>query len=222
MSSCPAICDILGIRLNDLFGIAPQDRLKPHEKSLIRQYRAISPVNRSVIDRIIHTILEEETLAKDKMLDDRILMLDRISTAAAAGNGFSFSDIPVDDYCFVFRDDRNERADGIIRVEGKSMEPVYHDGQSVYVEYTQSVTAGEDVICSSSEGVHIKRLGEETVYSLNKECPFQPGGEIRILGRVLGIVSSKDYPDQEEKDALEEIRHDEILEFKREARDDMN
>ena len=64
-----------------------------------------------------------------------------------------------------------------MRVKGKSMEPVYRNGESVYVQYTDSAVIGEDVICSSRAGIHIKRLGENGVYSLNKDYPFIPDGE---------------------------------------------
>lgn len=210
----PELCDILGISLNDLFGIHPEERVTPHEKTLLDQYRQLSPGGQRIIFRIIHDMLDEELKEKEIMLDKNVIMLAHISTVAAAGNGFSFSDVPVDDYCFVFKDERNKHADGIIRVKGKSMEPVYRNGESVYVQYTESAEIGEDVICSSSEGIHIKRLGENIAYSLNKDYPFEPNGEVRIIGKVLGIVSSRDCPNQTELASLESIRHDEIREFK--------
>ena len=210
----PILCDILGISLNDLFGIHPEERVTPHEKILLNQYRQISPGGQRIIFRIIHDMLDEELREKENMLDRNVIMLAQISTSAAAGDGFSFSDVPVDDYSFVFKDDRNKHANGIMRVKGKSMEPVYRNGESVYVQYTDSAEIGEDVICSSRAGIHIKRLGENGVYSLNKDYPFIPDGEVRIIGKVLGILSSRDYPNQVELDALEDIRHDEIRGFK--------
>ena len=210
----PPLCDFLGITLNDLFGIRPKEMFTPHEKTLIDKYRKVSPAGRRIISRIIDDILDEELATKENKLNESVVMLPRISTAAAAGNGCSFSDIPVDDYCFVFRDDRNGHADGIIRVKGKSMEPVYRSGESVYVKHTDSAEIGEDVICSSGAGLHIKRLGENGAYSLNNDFPFIPEGEVRIIGKVLGIVSSRDFPNETELDVLEDVRHAEISEFK--------
>ena len=210
----PALCDILDITLNDLFGIHPEERFTPHEKSLIEQYRQISRGGQRIIDHVIRDILEEELRSVETRLDESIIMLDQISTRAAAGAGYDFSDIPVEDYCFVFRDDRNKHADGIIRIKGASMEPVYRDGEAVYVRYADSAEIGDDVICSSSAGLHIKRLGEDGVYSLNTDYPFLPESEVKIIGKVLGIVSSRDYPNRAEMDSLQEIRADEIREFK--------
>ena len=210
----PELCDFLGISLNDLFGIHPEERITPHERILIDQYRRISAGGQRIVDRMIHDMLDEELWQKEKMLDESITMLDQISTLAAAGNGYAFSDIPVEDYCFVFKDDRNKNANGIIRVKGKSMEPVYHEGDSVYVRYADSAEVGEDIICSSNEGIHIKRLGENGPYSLNKVFPFKPENEVKIVGKVLGIVSANDLPKKEDLSLLEQIRHGEIREFK--------
>jgi len=210
----PGLCDILEITLNDLFGIHPEDRFTLHERSLIDQYRRISKGGQRIVDHVISDILDEQLRSEESRLDENVMMLDHISTRAAAGSGYSFSDIPVDDYCFVFFDDRNEHADGIIQVRGDSMEPGYRNGEYVYVKYTESAEIGEDVICSSSAGLHIKRMGESGLYSLNKDYPFLPESEVKIIGKVLGIVSSRDYPTRSELDSLQEIRKDEIREFK--------
>lgn len=216
----PVLCRILGVPLNDLFGITPgpADNFSAHEQDLIRQYRMISPVSRRIIDRMIGSILEEETLEKNRIINDSAFGVAVIAAKAAAGNGFEYSDIPVEDYRFVFANGRNEKADAIIQVKGSSMLPVYHEDDWVYVQYTDSADIGEDVICSSRAGMHIKRLGEEGPYSVNKDAPFALTGEddhVRIVGRVLGIVDpAADIPDPSDNDLLAELRRDEIREFR--------
>ena len=218
----PALCRILGISLNDLFGITPgpADLFTPHEHALIRQYRMISPVSRRVVDRMVGSILEEELLEKNRMINEAALGVAVISAKAAAGDGFEYSDIPVEDYRFVFANGRNEKADAIIQVRGNSMLPVYHENEWVYVQYTESADVGEDVICSSRAGMHIKRLGEDGPYSVNKDAPFTLTAEddhVRIVGRVLGIVDpAADFPNASESSLLAEIRSDEIREFRKE------
>ena len=215
----PSLCSILEISLNDLFGILPDpaDGFSGHEREMVRRYRLISPVSRKIVDRLITGILDEEIQEKDRILDESAHTVAVISTAAAAGDGFDYSSIPVEDYRFVFRNGRNEKADAIIRVKGDSMLPVYEEGDWVYVEYTPSASVGEDVICSSRAGFHIKRLGESGPYSVNKDAPFTLTGEddrVEIVGRVLGIVNPSDYPSRAENDSLREIRRDEIKSFK--------
>ncbi len=216
----PKLCSILNITLNELFGLSPAAPLavSDSEWTLLAHYRQLSQAGRRVVGHIVRDILNEEAAEKDRYLQENVRMIDFISTAAAAGDGYDFSDIPVEDFRFVFSSDRNEQADGMIRVKGHSMLPVYRDGDLVYVHYTNSAAPGEDVLCSSVAGIHIKRLGEDGVYSLNKDYPFMltsPEDRVQIIGKILGTVSSSDYPDSTECDALQELRRDEILQFQK-------
>jgi len=216
----PKLCHILGISLNDLFGLQPgtAESVSMHEQELIRQYRMISPVSQRIVDRMIGSILEEETREKNQLINDAALGVAVIATKAAAGDGSWYSDIPVEDYRFVFANGRNEKADAIIQVKGDSMLPVYHEDEWVYVQYTETVDVGEDVICSSRAGMHIKRMGEEGPYSVNKYVPFTLTAEddhVRIVGRVLGTVDpTADIPSAAETDVLTELRRDEIRRFR--------
>ena len=217
----PKLCQILGITLNDLFGLQPgtTDPVSAHEQELIRQYRRISPVGQRIADRMIGSILEEETREKNRQINDAALGVAVIATKAAAGDGSWYSDIPVEDYRFVFANGRNEKADAIIQVRGDSMLPVYREDEWVYVQYTDAADVGEDVICSSRAGMHIKRMGAEGPYSVNRNAPFTLTAEddhVRIVGRVLGIVDpTTDLPDAADADILAELRRDEISAFRK-------
>ncbi|HAE44618.1 MAG TPA: hypothetical protein DCG37_03320 [Lachnospiraceae bacterium] len=218
----PKLCNILGITMTDLFGLQPSrnDLFSVHEQNLIHQYRMISPVSQRIVDRMIGSILEEEIREKHQMINDAALGVAVIATKAAAGDGFEYNDIPIEDYRFVFANGKNEKADAIIQVKGDSMLPVYHEDEWVYVQYTEAVDVGEDVICSSRAGMHIKRMGEEGPYSVNKNAPFTLTAEddhVRIVGRVLGIVNPMtDLPSTADMDVLTELRRDEIREFREE------
>ena len=195
---------------------AAQQGVSEREWELLSSYRQISPLSRRIVERTLDAIVEEEKSEHDRVLAEDVRLIDFISTAATAGDGYEYSDIPVEDYRFVYNNARNIRANGMIRVKGDSMLPVYHDGDLVYVQYTNQAEPGEDVLCSSVAGMHIKRLGEDGVYSLNKDLPFtltSPDDHVRIIGKVLGIVSSSDQPDPEDCDTLEEIRREEIREY---------
>ena len=218
----PQLCGILGITLNDLFGIpsGPAGGFSVHEQDLIRQYRMISPVGRRIVDRMLDGILEEEKCEKNRVINRAALGVAVISTRAAAGDGFDYSDIPVEDYRFVYAGGRSAKANAIIQVRGDSMLPVYRDNDWVYVQYTDSADIGEDVICSSRAGIHIKRLGENGPYSVNKDAPFTLTSEddhVRIIGRVLGIVDPEsDIPSDDDNLILTDLRRDEIRAFREE------
>ncbi len=215
----PSLCGILGISLNDLYGIAPgpDDSLSVREKNLVRRYRGISPVGRRIVDRMLDDILEEESLEKTRILDGSAIGVAVLATKAAAGDGFDYSDIPVEDYRFVYRSRRNEKADAVIRVKGDSMLPVYRENDWVYVQFADSAAVGEDVICASPAGMHIKRLGENGPCSLNRDVPFTLTAEddhVRIAGRVLGIVDPADIPGEDDQALLAELRRDEVRAFR--------
>ena len=68
----PAICGLLDISLNDLFGISmgPSDILSVQERNMIHQYRLISPVSQRVVDRMISNILDEEIREQNQLIDE--------------------------------------------------------------------------------------------------------------------------------------------------------
>ena len=115
----------------------------------------------------------------------------------------------------------NSKADAILKIRGNSMLPKYESGMKVYVQFTTSPSIGEDVICRSMEGLHIKRLGEEGPYSLNKDEPFTltASDRVEIIGRVLGTVDeTADYVPEKDTDILRELKKDEISDFCRSYR----
>ena len=216
------LCNILDMPITELFGVKDKFLVSPGEQSLLDQYRRLSSVGKTVANQVIKTMLAEETIAADKALDEAFTIFELPSTAAAAGTGNEFL-CDENDYCFLRKTSRNEKADAIIRVDGHSMEPAYMDGDYVYVEYTPSAREGEDVICRTNDGAVIKRLGHNEIYSVNTDPQYKypqkfESDRVEIVGRVLGIVSSIDLPTSEEVSALEEVKHRELQQFKKDHR----
>ena len=196
------LCEVFGITLYELFGTEDQSQgVSAHERGLLDQYRQISPLSQRIVDRMVDSILYEET-------EDR-KFIPQLSFA-----------VPVSYETDRFLNDVNRKADAVLPIKGDSMLPKYHSGDMVYVQFTQSPDVGEDVICRSKEGFHIKRLGEEGPYSLNPDVPFtltSPDDHVETIGRVLGIVdASADFPSAEEGDLLRELCHEDIEEFREE------
>ncbi len=213
------LCDIFGITLYELFDSIDHNLgFSPHEKSLLEKYRQISPLSKRIVDHMVDGILYEETIEKNRHLTEHSRLVGTLDMYAAAGDGFGFSDIPMEAYQFVFENDMNKKADAILPIKGDSMLPKYHSGDMVYVQFTKSPDVGEDVICRSKEGLHIKRLGKKGPYSLNPDLPFtltSPDDHVETVGRVLGIVNTAcDFPSADEEDLLRELRHQDIEEFR--------
>ena len=119
---------------------------------------------------------------------------------------------------FIKKNGYNESADALIRVSGASMEPQYHDGDLVYVKYTQSVENGDIVICSTADGAVIKQMVNRKLYSLNKALPYGEKSEddhVTIVGKVLGKVSPLELPDDSDIPLLEEVKAQEVRAFKK-------
>ena len=78
---------------------------------------------------------------------------------------------------------------------------------------------GEDVVAGWREGAVVKRVGEDrTLCSVNPDYPFRYDGGaegVRVIGRVLGVVSSADRPDAEDEDILQELFKEELRAFYR-------
>ena len=124
------------------------------------------------------------------------------------------------EYVFLRKNHINARADGIVLVNGNSMEPVYHNGDYVYYEEASSADPGEDVIVDTDDGAVIKRVDDDhTLYSVNPAVPYPSKNDqnsLVIRGRVLGVVASSDRPAKEDAGLLEELFVDEIREFNEE------
>ena len=211
-----SLCRLLGIPLYELFGLPNSSQLTNHEKVVFRQYRKLSPVGQRIVDRMIESVMGEEQDARDRYLDESYF-LSELRSMSAVDPGCTFIGTPPG-YIFIKKNGYNESADALIRVSGASMEPQYHDGDLVYVEYTQSVEDGDIVICSTSDGIVIKQMLNHKLYSLNRACPYSKESEdehVTIVGKVLGKACPLELPDEDDIPLLEEVKAQDIREFKK-------
>jgi len=203
------LCAALRISIHDLF---PDDSpLTAEERALISNFRAMKPETQELARAAVFAMLEREQAIRADLLRDsfKVVRLESGSlSAGTAGNGSRFTDdgaIPF----FLRRSDRTARADAVIRISGHSMNPVYRDGDYVYFQRTDSASPGEDVIIAWAGEQYVKRMDSEgKLFSLNPDYPFRyegSGDDIRIMGRVLGIVSSADRAEKEDLPLLEEL-----------------
>ena len=213
------LCEILDLTLNELYGISGGDDLTKDEKTIINNYRLLTKKSKNAVVKIVADILDEELAAEDEYLRENFMILEFPKTKAAAGQGYDFIDMP-SDHLFIRKSDRNRRADAIIEVSGDSMLPVYEDGDLVYIEYADCAYPGQDVVCSTANGSIIKRVtADYKLESVNPALPFGEKSEsdnIRIVGRVLGVVASNDKPTERELLSLRELFADRIQELEKE------
>ena len=218
ISAIQTLCLHLDIPLYELFGITGDTKsyLSARETSLLDGYRQLSTVNQNVVTAMVDKMLEEEQNACNSYLINNFYLFPLESTPAAAGTGCAFTDAPPE-YLFIKKNRYSTNADALIRVSGASMEPLYHDGDLVYVCYTQAVEDGDDVICSTVDGAVIKRLHDHKLHSLNKDLSFGEKSEddhVAILGKVLGIASEDEFASDSDVPQLEELKAADVRAFK--------
>lgn len=217
----PAICSILRIHLHELFGMETEAGLSDLEYRVIHNVRLLAPASRSAVDKMIGVMADEECVIKDREMKEAYsLFLVRPGMVAAGPGDYVPSEPPI--CTFLRKNTINAQADGIVLVDGESMEPVYHSGDYVYYENASSASPGEDVIVDTDDGAVIKRIGSDhTLYSVNQDpaLTYPAKGEhntLVIRGRVLGTVHSSEWPDEEDVRILEELFAEEIRRFNRE------
>lgn len=206
---------VLGVPLYELFNIANDSIPSVNEYTLLKQYRQLSNVSQNVIYNMANTMLEQESLARDEFLRNKFCILPLQTTPAAAGVGIPEIELPPEHF-FVSKNRLSQAADAIIRVSGDSMEPKYHNGDYIYLQYTNTCNDGDDVVCVYYEGFIIKRCRNNKLYSLNKKRSFGDNHEfddIRIVGKVLGIIDEDELPDEGDISTLESVFSKELREF---------
>lgn len=218
MDQLKNLCEALSIPVEELFGLKPEMVLDANETHVINFYRQSSDVGKRIIENNAQSVYESEQEAHDLDLKYHCDIIPLQATPAAAGTGCEFVDARPD-YQFIRISERSQNADTLIRVSGRSMEPRYHDGDLVFVKYTESAEDGDDVICSTADGAVIKHKIGNKLYSLNRDLPYGEKHEddhVRIIGKVLGIVGKDDLPAEEDYDKLEGFLANKIRKFKKE------
>ena len=212
-----SLCSVLEIPLQSLFP-SSFDYSGP-ERSLIRNCRLLKPETRDFIFETVDALVMKEQAARERLLREswRVVPLESGSAAAGlAGFGSAFPDEKPAPF-FLKVNGRTARADAVVRVSGHSMEPDYGDGDYVFFEYASAGDPGEDVIAAVAGEAFVKRIAEDgTLYSVNPEYPFRyegDGSDVRILGRVLGIIPPEDRVAREDELLLQEIFREELAAF---------
>lgn len=193
------ICSILDVSINDMCGVYPDSNLSLSypEQEHIKKYRNLDNRGRKIVD----SVLSHES-DRVKALEDqarKILELQRAiiphyimayyEKMASAGSGeYLFDDIPTD-LIEVPDCPMAHKADFVIGVTGRSMEPTYCDGDKVYVKKMAEIPTGSIGIFVRGNECFIKELGVDRLISHNKDCPDIPASDdIQLVGKVLGKV----------------------------------
>ena len=108
---------------------------------------------------------------------------------ASAGTGQILFDAPPTKRIEIPDTPENKKAAYAIGVNGNSMEPVYHDGDTLLIEMTEEIQPGDTGIFLVNGESYIKKLGDQELISLNPKYKNIPLDEDSYcLGKVLAAL----------------------------------
>lgn len=204
----PQLCELLDITVSQFFGAAGSAReLNIEQQRMLRDMSRLSPANRMVLRATLSAMLQAQ---ESEQRSARILDMKRILRSdlrASAGTGNYLFDSTDTEYSYLHLPANLRKADELITVYGNSMEPTFHDGDQLLVAHTQSISYGEiGVFIVDGEGF-VKEYQRDGLHSHNPKYAtrhFEDGQDVRIVGRVLGVVSEDMIATDDEIEAFEQ------------------
>lgn len=191
------LCDVLDVSasfLLDYYGKSSFE-FSSYEEEHIKKYRALDDTGRSHVDAVLQW--ESDHLKQVKQTPAAIVELHSSSNekgrlidyyrSVSAGSGQVIFDDVYSERILVPDIPEYRKAAYAVKVNGRSMEPRYNDGDILLVEPTCEVEVGEIGIFNVDGKAYVKKLGKEKLISLNKGYgDIQLTEDSLCMGRVVG------------------------------------
>ena len=189
MELLPKLFSALKTDANYLFDEPKKsDDFTYHDTQIIDKYRKLDAFGKEVVDSVLD-LEYKRCVATKEITKAKTITISRSLLTASAGAGEYLSEGNYEPR--EFPDTQQARqADVVIPVSGRSMEPMFHDGDELYVRKQPSVEIGEiGIFIKNGEGF-VKEAGEGRLISLNPEFDdiYTNGEPIVCFGKVLGKV----------------------------------
>lgn len=108
-----------------------------------------------------------------------------LSGAVSAGDGEYLQDEQQEEVTITSKPPRHDFA---VKVNGRSMEPLFQDQEIIFVEKEKSPRIGQVVIASIDGEAYVKKLAEDRLISLNPaydDIYLHEGEDVKIMGVVI-------------------------------------
>jgi phage repressor protein C with HTH and peptisase S24 domain/DNA-binding XRE family transcriptional regulator len=217
LSTVPFLCEALEISIDAFFGM--ESPRAAEEDRLLRLFATLEPRDREAI------LWQTEALAEGRKRQaamavpaakpvrkarevpvPHFVTVYSSDLGAAAGIGAALDEAQGEEI-YLLADAETERADEVITVSGRSMEPTFMDGDRVLVQHTDRLRPGEvGVFLVDNEG-YIKEYQPDGLHSHNPDYGMIPlSGEetVRCVGRVIGLLREEQIPTGEQLNRIEE------------------
>ena len=207
LGTLPALCCALGISLNAFFGL--EKKRTAEENRVLEVFSALEAQDRESILWQMEALRDrraEQRRMSESVPIPKVVTLFRNELGAAAGFGAALGEAQ-GERMILLADRDTERADEVITVCGRSMEPTFYDGDQVLVQHTKDLREGEiGIFLVDNEG-YIKEYRKDGLHSHNPEyrtMTFHEDQSVRCLGRVIGKVKEEQIPTKEQINRIAE------------------
>ena len=197
ITSLIKICEGLNIGCESLYygrllpkqDMLKEDPLSEKEQIHIKKYRALSEHGKKMADSFLDMQYEYEK--EESMKEESYPMIPKVlyGCSPSAGVGNYLPD-DIDESAIMVPDTpKTRKADYVLKVDGKSMEPEYMDGDLVLVKKQDQVDIGEVGIYLVDGEALIKEAQNGYLRSLNPEfgnINLNENSEVHCMGKVIG------------------------------------
>ena len=214
LGTVPALCAALSLPLDAFFG--SEKKRSREERKILEVYFALEERDRESILWQMEALRDRRAAAREKAREEeeairlaeppRTVSLFVNELGAAAGFGAALGEAQ-GEKMILLADRDTERADEVITVCGRSMEPTFFDGEQVLVQHAKELREGEvGIFLVDNEG-YIKEYRKDGLHSHNPEyrtMTFREGQTVRCIGRVIGKLKKEQIPTGDQMRMIEE------------------
>ena len=174
--------------------------LSKEQQSLLDDFEKLSSDNQSFASKFIKTVLEMQvsknkssTITQNIKVSPQTIKIRHSIYKVSAGLGYDLDDGDQWNTIDIPHTLESEKADFALTISGKSMEPIFHNGDIVLVKKQPAVDLGQVGIFIIENSGYIKKYGGDKLISLNEEFDdimFSDynSDDIRCIGLVIGRV----------------------------------
>lgn len=187
------LCRALGVTLSYLLDYHNVDvgELSEDEMNLVGNFRALDDTGKEHVKTVLNW--ENERIASSQEVTAQMpVRIIQYFQKVSAGSGQIIEDDLPPESISIPDIPKFRRAAYALMVSGRSMEPMFYDGELLLIEPTCIVDIGEIGIFSVDGMCYVKKRGERELISLNSEYRNIPlNSEARCMGRVIGKISKR-------------------------------
>lgn len=162
------------------------------EYDMIKKYRSLDHHGKELVDIVLKKEFGrcEATLSPLATATTTGRLINYYYRLASAGTGQIIFDMPPTKRICIPDTPKNHHVDYAIGVNGTSMEPIYHDGDTLLVEMTDFVDIGEIGIFLVDGECYVKERQASELKSLNPEAKnISLNESAQCMGRVIDVLS---------------------------------